>query len=146
MSYAVQRSEEQKGVKNKNIRNVPKLRFPGFGGEWKQKKLGLVCNITTGNLDANAMVPNGEYDFYTSGINVFKIDKAAFEGPAITIAGNGNVGYMHLADGKFNAYQRTYVLTDFSANRYFLNAIIGKNLPHKLYEETRGSTIPYIVL
>ena len=109
--------------------------------------MGELCNITTGKLDANAMVSDGQYDFYTSGIDVFKIDVAAFEGPAITIAGNGaSVGYMHLADGKFNAYQRTYVLTDFLADRQFLNVAIGNELPNKIQEEVRGSGIPYIVL
>lgn len=114
---------------------------------WEQRKLGELCNITTGKLDANTMVSDGQYDFYTSGIDVFKIDVAAFEGPAITIAGNGaSVGYMHLADGKFNAYQRTYVLTDFLADRQFLNVAIGNELPDKIQEEVRGSGIPYIVL
>ena len=100
----------------------------------------------TGKLDANAMVLDGQFDFYTSGIDVYKIDKAAFEGPAISIAGNGaSVGYMHLADGKFNAYQRTYVLTGFLADRQFLNVAIGNVLPAKIQEEVRGSGIPYIV-
>ena len=127
--------------------NTPKIRFKGFEDDWEQRKLGELCNITTGKLDANAMVSDGQYDFYTSGIDVFKIDVAAFEGPAITIAGNGaSVGYMHLADGKFNAYQRTYVLTDFLADRQFLNVAIGNELPNKIQEEVRGSGIPYIVL
>ena len=125
----------------------PEIRFAGFNDAWEQRKLGELCSITTGKLDANAMVSDGRYDFYTSGIDVFKIDKAAFEGPAITIAGNGaSVGYMHLANGKFNAYQRTYVLTDFSADRQFLNVAIGNKLPDKIQEEVRGSGIPYIVL
>jgi len=47
------------------------------------------CEITTGKLDANAMVQDEQFDFYTSGIDVYKIDKATFEGPVITIAGNG---------------------------------------------------------
>ena len=131
----------------KNGSNVPEIRFKEFTEAWEQRKLGELCNITTGKLDANAMVSDGQYDFYTSGIDVFKIDVAAFEGPAITIAGNGaSVGYMHLADGKFNAYQRTYVLTDFLADRQFLNVAIGYELPNKIHEEVRGSGIPYIVL
>ena len=44
--------------------------------------------------------------FFTSGIKKYKIDHYAFLGPALTIAGNGaTVGYMHYADGFFNAYQ-----------------------------------------
>ncbi|HEY9574717.1 MAG TPA: restriction endonuclease subunit S [Lachnospiraceae bacterium] len=126
---------------------IPAIRFAGFTEAWEQRKLGEMCEITTGKLDANAMVQDGQFDFYTSGIDVYKIDKTAFEGPAITIAGNGaNVGYMHLADGKFNAYQRTYVLTGFLADRQFLNVAIGNELPTKIQEEVRGSGIPYIVL
>jgi type I restriction enzyme S subunit len=93
------------------------------------------------------MVEDGKYDFYTSGIQKFKIDKFAFEGPAITIAGNGaTVGYMHLADDKFNAYQRTYVLCGFIADRYFLYPEIGKMLPKKIANEVRAGSIPYIVM
>lgn len=30
--------------RNKNNNNVPKLRFPGFSGEWEEKKLGKIAN------------------------------------------------------------------------------------------------------
>jgi len=93
----------------------------GMMNAWEQCRLESLTKITTGKLDANALVENGEYDFYTSGIQKYKIDIPAFEGPAITIAGNGaTVGYIHLADGKFNAYQRSYVLREFLADRQFL--------------------------
>lgn len=126
---------------------TPAIRFKGFDGVWEVKALGDLSEITTGKLDANAMKENGEYDFYTSGVKKYKIDIPAFEGPAITVAGNGaTVGYMYLADGKFNAYQRTYVLTNFTANRYFLYFKIGRVLPLKISQEARTGNIPYIVL
>ena len=125
----------------------PAIRFAGFTDDWEERKLGDFVNITTGKLDANAMTEDGEFDFYTSGIKKYRIDVAAFEGPAITIAGNGaTVGYMHLADGKFNAYQRTYVLTAFQADRQFLFSEIGNRLPQKITEEARAGNIPYIVM
>ncbi len=109
--------------------------------------MGEVAHIETGKLDANAMVENGKYDFYTSGIKKYRIDIPAFKGPAITIAGNGaTVGYMHLADGEFNAYQRTYVLTKFLANRHFIFSEIGNKLPRKIQQESRAGNIPYIVM
>ncbi|WP_301876560.1 restriction endonuclease subunit S, partial [Limosilactobacillus oris] len=99
----------------------PILRFSGFTKDWKQCKLGKLARIDTGKLNANAMVMDGKYDFYTSGKEKYKIDKYAFVGPAITVAGNGaTVGYMHYADNKFNAYQRTYVLTNLKGDRRFL--------------------------
>ncbi|WP_261096888.1 restriction endonuclease subunit S [uncultured Streptococcus sp.] len=125
----------------------PALRFAGFEDDWKEVKLGEHCDIATGKLDANAMVTDGEYDFYTSGIQKYKIDVAAFEGPAITIAGNGaTVGYMHYADGKFNAYQRTYVLSNFLVDRSFIYSEIGRKLPSKIQQEARTGNIPYIVM
>lgn len=128
-------------------KNVPDIRFSGFTEDWEQRKVGDYVDITTGKLDANAMKEDGKYDFYTSGIQKYKIDVSAFEGPAITIAGNGaTVGYMHLADGKFNAYQRTYVLTDFQADRHFLFFEIGNKLPKKITQEARTGNIPYIVM
>src|SRR5699024_4402785 len=125
----------------------PTLRFNTFEMEWEKSKLGELVSIKTGKLDANEMVENGKYDFYTSGIQKYKINQYAFEGPAITIAGNGaTVGHMHYADGFFNAYQRTYVLSDFSANREFLFQAISVSLPSKIRREARTGNIPYIVL
>ena len=132
-------------------KNIPKLRFREFTGDnanaWELRKLGEIAKITTGKLDANAMDQDGIYDFYTSGIKKYHINSYSFEGPAITIAGNGaTVGYMHLADGKFDAYQRTYVLTEFDGNRQYLFENIGLKLPKKIKQESRTGNIPYIVL
>lgn len=130
-----------------NGEKIPKIRFEGFEGEWESRKLGELCTITTGKLDANAMTENGRYDFFTSGIKKYKIDHYAFIGPAITIAGNGaTIGYMHYADGYFNAYQRTYVLTGILANRNFIFSEINQKLQNKIKQESRAGNIPYIVL
>lgn len=143
--------EQKKGYLQKmfpkNGAKVPELRFAGFADDWEVRKLGDITKISTGKLDANAMVENGKYDFYTSGIKKYRIDVAAFEGPSITIAGNGaTVGYMHLADNKFNAYQRTYVLQEFLVDRSFIFSEIGNKLPKKIKQEARTGNIPYIVM
>ena len=143
--------EQKKGYLQKmfpkNGAKVPELRFAGFADAWEERKLGDITKISTGKLDANAMVENGKYDFYTSGIKKYRIDVAAFEGPSITIAGNGaTVGYMHLADNKFNAYQRTYVLQEFLVDRSFIFSEIGNKLPKKIKQEARTGNIPYIVM
>ena len=39
-------------------KNVPKLRFPEFNGEWEEKKLGEIAEIVTGNTPPTA---NNEY-------------------------------------------------------------------------------------
>ena len=74
-------------------------------------KLGDICQITTGKLDANAQVDNGIYPFFTCAEQPFKIDSFAFDTEALLISGNGaNLGYINYYKGKFNAYQRTYCI------------------------------------
>ena len=67
-----------------------------------------VFNTTTGKLDSNAMVEDGEYPFFTCAKETFRIDKYAFDQEALLLAGNNAAGKYD--KGKFNAYQRTYVL------------------------------------
>ena len=71
-----------------------------------------VFNTTTGKLDSNAMVEDGEYPFFTCAKEVFRIDKYAFDQEALLLAGNNAAGKYDVKyyKGKFNAYQRTYVL------------------------------------
>ena len=80
---------------------------------WEIKKLGEVCNISTGKLNANAAVENGKYPFFTCSREIFSIDCFAFDCEAILLAGNNAVGDFNVKHykGKFNAYQRTYVIT-----------------------------------
>lgn len=80
---------------------------------WEVKKLGEVCNILTGKLNANAAVENGKYPFFTCSREIFAIDYFAFDCEAILLAGNNAVGDFNVKHykGKFNAYQRTYVIT-----------------------------------
>ena len=128
----------------------PRLRFPEFqdAGEWEEKKLGdVVTSFKTGKLDANAMVENGKYRFYTCAKNYFQIDNYAFEGEALLVAGNGaHLGYIHHYIGKFNAYQRTYVLQRFDANVVFLRCLLERYLPSRILLEKKDGNTPYIVL
>nr|WP_308507219.1 restriction endonuclease subunit S [Mycoplasmopsis agalactiae] len=108
--------------------------------------MGNLCSINCGSLDANAMENNGKYDFFTSGIEVYKINNYAFEGPGISIAGNGaNMGYLHLTNGKYNAYQRTYILQNIKLNRIFLYSALLNNFLPKCEKLTKFGGIPYLV-
>jgi len=128
----------------------PRLRFPEFqnAGDWEPTTLGdVVKSFKTGKLDANAMVENGQYRFYTCAKNYYQIDHYAFEGEALLVAGNGaHLGYIHHYIGKFNAYQRTYVLQDFKANVVFLRCLLDRYLPARIQFEKKDGNTPYIVL
>lgn len=124
-----------------------KHRLKGFSSPWHEVKLGELCNITTGKLDANAMVENGKYVFFTCARETFLIDTFAFDEEALLISGNGaNVGYIHYYNGKFNAYQRTYVLTKFIQNIFFIKYYLDKFLSMRIEKEKKAGNTPYIVL
>lgn len=115
---------------------------------WEIKKLGEVCKIQTGKLDANAKVDDGEYPFFTCDSKPYRIDKFAFDDEAILISGNGSlVGHVNYYNGKFNAYQRTYVLTQFSSYYIpFLISYLKGYLRPYIMENKKGGCIPYITL
>ncbi|GAA7432973.1 hypothetical protein Yangon179_04180 [Helicobacter pylori] len=123
-------------------------RLKGFNQAWQRVRLGDICEITTGSLDANEMVHYGKYRFYTCAKEYYFIDKYAFDTEAILISGNGAyVGYVHYYKGKFNAYQRTYVLDNFSEHncifvKYFLTMFLQSHIQTNRNE---GNT-PYIVM
>lgn len=77
--------------------------------EWEYKKIGSFCNITTGKLDANAANENGLYPFFTCSKTPLSINTYAYDCECVLIAGNGDLNVKYYK-GKFNAYQRTYIL------------------------------------
>ena len=68
---------------------------------------------TTGKLDSNASVEKGAYPFFTCSKELLRIDTYAFDQEALLLAGNNAAGKYDVkyCAGKFNAYQRTYVLS-----------------------------------
>ena len=114
---------------------------------WDHVRLGDICKITTGKLDANAQVENGQYPFFTCAERPFNIDSYAFDTEALLISGNGaNLGYINYYKGKFNAYQRTYVLDHFSVNIQYVKWALKVLLPQRIAIEKSSSNTPYIVL
>jgi type I restriction enzyme S subunit len=124
-----------------------KTRLHGFTEPWQKVKLREICNITTGKLDANAMNIYGIYPFFTCAKEVSKINQFAFDTEALLISGNGeHLGYVHYYKGKFNAYQRTYVLNNFTQNIFYMFYTLKQNLPKRILQTKSSSNTPYIIM
>ena len=114
---------------------------------WRKKRLGEICCIRTGKLDANAMANDGKYPFFTCARERYSIDTYAFDTDALLISGNGaNVGYIHHYTGKFNAYQRTYVLDQFQEDINYVHVFLNRFLSSRIDAEKKAGNTPYIVL
>ena len=109
--------------------------------------LGELTKIRTGKLDANAANENGAYPFFTCAVEPLLINTAAFDCKAVLVAGNGDLNVKYY-EGKFNAYQRTYVIESLDESKLlpkYLYFFLDKYV-EKLREQAIGGVIKYIKL
>jgi len=112
---------------------------------WQTKKLGELCRIRTGKKDVNQGNSKGEYPFFTCAAEHTYSDTFSFDTEALLIAGNGDVGKVSYYNGKFEAYQRTYVVSDFKdVQSRFLYLILDGKLKDTVSQQKLGNTMPYI--
>lgn len=107
------------------------------------RKLKQFFEVVTGKKDANAGNKNGIYPFFTCSKQISRINEYSFDAPAILLAGNGEFN-VKIYKGKFDAYQRTYVL--IPNNEFYLGYLyfaISENL-YDLTSGFRGSVIKFI--
>jgi type I restriction enzyme S subunit len=81
---------------------------------WVVKKLGEISEIYTGKKNNQDKVENGQYPFYVRSQTVERINSYSFDGEAILVPGEGNIGKIfHYINGKFDYHQRVYKISDF---------------------------------
>lgn len=133
-----------------------KARFVELFGDPELNPRGLpvlpwnaVFLTTTGKLDSNAMVENGRYPFFTCAKESYKINSYAFDCEALLLAGNNAAGIYDVKHykGKFNAYQRTYVLR--LMNEKWSYILFKRQLEDKLQylqSQSKGTNTRYLTL
>jgi len=105
---------------------------------WEIKSLMEIACVSTGKWDANHATEEGKYRFYTCAAEHLYCDTKRFSDECLILPGNGvNVGKVFYYDGEFDAYQRTYVISDIK--------ILSKYLYYHmlLYWETLGTKQQY---
>jgi len=96
-----------------------KKRLDGFSGDWDEIKLGMISKINTGKKNNDDKVSDGIYPFFVRSKQIERIDTYSFDGEAIIIPGEGNIGEIfHYINGKFDYHQRVYKISNFPTNIY----------------------------
>lgn len=110
-------------------------------------KIGDLTKIKTGKLDANASSEDGQYPFFTCSKEPLKISTYSYDCECVLVAGNGDLNVKYY-NGKFDAYQRTYIIEDNSSGKlympylyYFMEGYI-----EELRKQAIGGVIKYIKL
>ena len=105
---------EKKIAKKKLIKKgvMQKLLTPKK--DWEVKNLGEIAEIYTGKKNNQDKVENGRYPFFVRSQIVESINTYSFDGEAILVPGEGNIGKIfHYINGKFDFHQRVYKISDF---------------------------------
>jgi len=110
---------------------------------WEARPISDLLDIKTGKKDANHATDNGKYHFFTCGDKALRCDDFEFDGKSILLAGNGNFNVKKY-NGKFNAYQRTYVLIPENKNHYGLVFYAVQGKVEQLTKGSRGSIVKFI--
>ncbi len=128
------------------------LHFPGHENTkivdgvpegWEKKKVSDITPIKTGKKDANFGTSDGAYPFFTCSQEPIKAPSYSFDTSAVILAGNGDFN-VKLYRGKFEAYQRTYVLEPTNEKMlYLLYFCISENM-NRLATGASGSTIKFL--
>ena len=117
---------------------------------WEVVCLGKLASFQTGKLNSNAAKPNGVYPFFTCSQEIFRTDTYSFDTECVLLAGNNANGVFHIKyfKGKFDAYQRTYVirsLNQYQVTNYYLYFAIKAQLEH-LKSISTGSATKFLTL
>ena len=110
---------------------------------WNKRKLSDFFNVITGKKDANYSTDNGEFPFFTCSQDILKAPNYSFDGAAILLAGNGDFNVKRYI-GRFEAYQRTYVLIPFDQRYHSFLYLTIKYYLQEITGGSRGSVIKFI--
>ena len=110
---------------------------------WKKRPLGEFFPVKTGKKDVNFGIKDGKFPFFTCAQTISRAPSYSFDGSAILVAGNGDFNIKYYT-GKFEAYQRTYVLIPHNEELLgFLYFLMKKDLS-LITGGSRGSVIKFI--
>ena len=105
MDYLFSHGTKGESRKKTEIGEIPE--------SWEVVRLEDVCTFMTGKLNSDKAIEDGKYPFFTCSQETLRINSYSFDQEAILLSGNNARGVYSVkyCNGKFDAYQRTYVIT-----------------------------------
>ena len=81
--------------------------------KWEEKTITEIASVATGRWDASHSKDKGAYKFFTCASEPMMCNTFKWDDECLILPGNGvNVGDVYYYKGKFDAYQRTYVISN----------------------------------
>jgi len=126
-----------KGYKQTEVGVIPE--------DWGFDFIDNLAHITTGGKNTQDRVDDGEYPFFVRSQTAERINSYSFDGEAVLTAGDG-VGtgkVFHYINGKFDAHQRVYRISDFNEriNGYFFYLYFSSYFYNRIMQMTAKSSV-----
>lgn len=113
------------------------------------RKLKTLAKYPTGKLNSNVAVEDGEYPFFTCAHDIYRIDQYSYDGEYVLLGGNNASGDFPIFyyNGKFDAYQRTYLIQPLSedTDTKYLYYSIGLKI-HQMKANASGTATKFLTL
>lgn len=129
-----------------------RFRFPGHETAefengiprgWNITRCKDIVPVLTGKKDANYGDDGGPYPFFTCAQEPIQAPDYSFDCAAVLLAGNCDLN-AKVYKGKFEAYQRTYVLSPHNITHLFLLYYVIKDNVERLKQASTGAAISFI--
>jgi len=129
--------ESKPGYKETEAGRIPR--------DWDSDNIENLARITTGGRNTQDRIAAGQYQFFVRSQKIERINSYSYDGEAVLTAGDG-VGtgkVFHYVNGKFDAHQRVYRISDFSEriNGYFFFLYFSCNFYNRIMQMTAKSSV-----
>ncbi len=113
--------------------------------DWDLDYIENLAHITTGGRNTQDRIDDGQYPFFVRSQTSERINSYSYDGEAVLTAGDG-VGtgkVFHYINGKFDAHQRVYRISDFNkrVNGYFFFLYFSSRFYNRIMQMTAKSSV-----
>ncbi|MEN0210686.1 restriction endonuclease subunit S, partial [Staphylococcus aureus] len=117
-------------------KNVPELRFPGFEGEWEEKKLGDLIKVNSGKDYKH--LEKGDIPVYGTGGYMTSVSEPLSEIDAVGIGRKGTINKPYLLEAPFWTVDTLFYCTPKKETDILFILSLFRKINWKVYDESTG--------
>ncbi|HCY0673107.1 TPA: restriction endonuclease subunit S [Staphylococcus aureus] len=123
-------------MSNTQTKNVPELRFPGFEGEWEEKKLGDLIKVNSGKDYKH--LEKGDIPVYGTGGYMTSVSEPLSEIDAVGIGRKGAINKPYLLEAPFWTVDTLFYCTPKKETDILFILSLFRKINWKVYDESTG--------
>ncbi|CAC6836558.1 type I restriction modification DNA specificity protein [Staphylococcus aureus] len=123
-------------MSNTQTKNLPELRFPGFEGEWEEKKLGDLIKVNSGKDYKH--LEKGDIPVYGTGGYMTSVSEPLSEIDAVGIGRKGTINKPYLLEAPFWTVDTLFYCTPKKETDILFILSLFRKINWKVYDESTG--------